>query len=117
MLQIKGQSIYLTRGDSAEIAFNATNDDGTPYEFQTGDQVIFRMALKAGQKPIALIKECVVDVENNKAVLSLTPEDTANCVFKVYRYEVELIAIEDGGHFTFIEDQSFEIGKEIEVHE
>jgi len=116
MQRVEGQSIYLTRGDTAEFAFTATNDDGTDYEFQNGDQVFFRMALKAGDD-VAVQKECIVDVENNKAVLILEPEDTQDCKFKVYRYEVELIAIEDGGHYTFITDQSFEIGKEIEAHE
>jgi len=116
MLIIKGQEIYLTRGDTAEISFTATNEDGTDYEFQSGDIVYFRMALKAGED-VAVEKECVIDVENNKAVLILEPEDTAECKFKVYRYEVELIAIEDGSHSTFIADQSFEIGKEIERRE
>lgn len=116
MLIVKGQDIYLTRGDTAEIAFTATNEDGSDYEFQSGDVVYFRMALKAGDE-VALQKECVVDTENNKAVLILQPEDTAECKFKVYRYEVELIAIEDGGHYTFITDQPFEIGKEIETRE
>lgn len=117
MLIIKEQSIYLTRGDTAEIAFTATNEDKTPYEFVDGDQVIFRMALKAGKEPIAVVKDCAVDIAHNKAVLLLEPEDTIGCDFKVYRYEVELIAYEDGGHYTFITDQPFEIGKEIEPHE
>lgn len=116
MQKVDGQSIYLTRGDTGEFSFTATNDDGTDYEFQTGDVVYFRMALKPGRDE-ALEKECVVDTENNKAALVLEPEDTQNFDFKVYRYEVELIAAEGGGHYTFIEDQPFEIGKEIEPHE
>ena len=116
MLKIDGQAIYLTRGDTAEISVTATLDDGTPYEFANGDIIIFRMGLKPGQD-IALEKECIVDTENNKAVLMLEPDDTKNMKFKVYRYEFELICAEDEGHYTFIVDQPFEIGKEIERYE
>lgn len=113
MLKIDKQSIYLTRGDTAEIATTATLDTGDPYEFASGDVVYFRMALKPG-RDVALEKQCTVDVENNKAVLYLDPDDTRNMDFKVYRYEFELICHEDGGHYTYIVDQPFEIGKEIE---
>lgn len=116
MLRIEGQSIYLTRGDTGEISVTATLDTGDPYEFQDGDRVYFRIGLKPGQD-VALEKECTVDVEENKAVLYLEPDDTSELQFKTYRYEFELLCAEDGGHYTFIVDQPFEIGKEIERHE
>ena len=116
MLKIDGQSIYLTRGDTAEISTTATLDTGDPYDFVSGDIVYFRMAIKPG-RDVALEKQCTVDVDNNKAVLYLNPEDTKNMDFKVYRYEFELICAEDGGHYTYIVDQPFEIGKEIERYE
>ena len=116
MLKIDKQSIYLTRGDTAEISVTANLDTGDPYTFATGDVVIFRMGLKPG-RDVALEKQCTVDVEENKAVLYLNPEDTAHMEFKVYRYEFELICAEDGGHYTFIVDQPFEVGKEIERYE
>ena len=116
MLRIEGQNIYLTRGDTAEISVTATLDSGDPYVFQEGDKVFFRIGLKPG-KDVALEKECVVDTDNNKAVLTIDEGDTDNLDFKIYRYEFELLCAEDGGHYTFIVDQPFEVGKEIELHE
>lgn len=115
MLVINGQSIYLTRGDDAELAITATNDDGTEYEFQSGDRVVFRVGLKPG-KDVALEKDCSVDLDENKAILYLVPDDTWNMDFKTYRYEFELIT-SGNEHYTFIVDQPFEVGKEIEKRE
>lgn len=115
MLVVNGQSLYLTRGDNGELSIKATNDDGTEYEFQDGDRVFFRVGLKPGQD-VALVKECVVDLEENNAVLYLEPEDTWGLNFKTYRYECELVTANDE-HYTFIVDQSFEVGKEIEKRE
>lgn len=118
MLLINGQSIYLTRGDNAEISVTAKTLIGTTeedYEFQEGDRVIFRIGLKPGQD-VALAKECVVDLEENVAVLYLEPDDTWGLQFKVYRYEFELVTAGDE-HYTFIVDQPFEVGKEIEKRE
>lgn len=115
MLVVNGQELYLTRGDNAELAITATNDDGTDYEFQTGDRVVFRVGLKPGQD-VALQKECIIDFEENKAILYLEPDDTWGMSFKVYRYECELITSGDE-HYTFIVDQPFEVGKEIEKRE
>ena len=48
--------------------------------------------------------------------LQLNPEDTESCDNgKDYRYEFELITA-TGYHFTFIEDELFHIGIELEVH-
>lgn len=115
MLVVNGQEIYMTRGDTPELSVTAQNDDGTDYEFQEGDRVFFRMGLKPG-RDIVLEKECTVDMENNVAVLVFEQNDTDELLFKVYRYEFELVTAE-GGHYTFIADQPFEIGKEIELHE
>lgn len=115
MFKIDGQEIFLTRGDSATISFDI-KDGETTYDLNTGDKVYFRMALKAGKSPVALTKECEIDVEHGKAILSLAPDDTANLQFKIYRYEVELVTTEDA-HYTFIADQSFAVGTEIELHD
>ena len=116
---INGQEIYLTRGDTAELKFPAFVDkeDGTeePYEFQPEDEVWFRLAQKAGQKPILIEEQCYIDYENNVPVLYLTEDSTKNLKFGIYRYEVELRAGSE--RYTYIEDQPFKIGNEVEEHE
>ena len=116
MFKIDGQDIYLTRCDSAEIAVSITKNDGSDYTLEAGDKVIFRLALDAG-KPVDVEKECTIDVENNKAILTLVPADTRGLKFKTYRYEFELLRGADDTHYTFIVDQPFTIGKELEEHE
>lgn len=114
MLTTDGLEIYLTRGDSGYI--KATPIDGEEdYIFQDGDRVIFRLRRKAGQGDIACEKECMIDFEQNEAVLHLVPEDTIDCEFKEYRYEFELVTSEDE-HYTFVADEPFTIGKELENH-
>ena len=120
MLEVDGLSIYLTRGDSAILQATPTikNDQGEkqPYVFVEGDKVIFRLKLKAEDTyQVVCEKECSMDYVNNKAILHLVPDDTDGCEFKKYRYEFELITVEDF-HSTFIENQEFTIGKELETH-
>ena len=118
MLEINEQSIYLTRGDSADLKFPAvqTNEDGTeePYEFQEGDEVYFRLAQVAGQQ-VLIEKQCEIDSETNDVVLYLENDDTKDLKFGTYRYEVELISGTE--HYTYIANQPFEIGKEVELRE
>lgn len=49
-------------------------------------------------------------------MLTIT-DDTKECKFKVYRYEFELIRNADNGHYTFIVDKPFEIGRELEIYD
>ena len=116
MLTITDDKIYLTRGDTAKIAVTVNKADGSAYALDAEDKVIFRLAPDAG-KPLVVEKECEIDLVNNKAVLSLDTDDTKECKFKVYRYEFELIRNADSGHYTFIVDKPFEIGRELEIYD
>lgn len=121
MLKVDGTDIYMTRGDSAVIDVTLTVKDPetgepSPYTFNEGDQIIFRLKKKAedGIK-VHCQKEVIIDFVNNEAALHLDPEDTQTCTFDKYRYEFELIT-SDNFHTTFIENQPFTIGKELEIH-
>ena len=115
MLKIERQNITLTRGDTAYLKFipKVRNAQGQleDYKLQEGDVVIFRV-----QRPTIFEKNCVIDLEENTAILTLVPEDTISWQVKPYSYEVELIT-SLGEHFTFIASQRFTIGEEIEQHE
>lgn len=124
--------LFMTRGDSGIIPVrvrNKTEDEETgeivytPYEFQEGDRVVFRLKRKMTSEysEIACEKDCYIDFENNKCYIKLVPEDTENCAFKDYRYECELIKGEyetdpAKKHNTFIDDSIFTIGAEAENH-
>ena len=112
MLVIDGLDIHLTRGDTAFIEVIPTNEDGSPYEMQEGDKIFFRLKRKSTDDTVICEKE--VDVVS--MTLQIDPEDTEPCQNgKDYRYEFELVTAA-GYHFTFIEDQLFHIGVELEVH-
>ena len=120
MLKVEGQKIYLTRADSAIFKVipkvKDEHGDKIPYELQEGDSIIFRLKRKAEDNyEVICEKQCEIDVENNQAILKLVPIDTESCEFKEHRYECELVTYDDF-HSTFIENQPFTIGKELEKH-
>ena len=118
MLTIDKNEIHLTRGDTAFIKpIPEIEKEDQPgkyelYELQDGDVIIFRLAVNS---KTVLEKECTIDIENNKATLTLNPEDTENLEARTYYYCFELITFE-GDHFTFIENARFTLGKELEKH-
>lgn len=112
MLFIKGTEIYLTRADSAIIDVIVTNSDGSPYEIQEGDRIIFRLRKDGKNSPII----CEKDANVSEMTLTLDPKDTEPCENgQDYRYEFELVTAA-GIHCTFIENALFHIGVELEVH-
>jgi len=112
MLKITGKQIELTRGDTAFITLiPKIKTYGIPRQLLETDTIIFRLLTRQTLVEIP----CVIDLENNKALLTIEKEDTENITPGNYRYEVELITNNDQ-HFTFIADQPFILGKELEVH-
>lgn len=112
---------YLTRGDTAfikpivEVEDEEKQGKFDPYEFQENDRVIFRLALNSNS-PVLVEKDCYIDLENNKVILTIDPEDTQDLEPRVYFYCMELVTA-TGNHFTFIENTRFTIGKELEKRE
>ena len=111
MLRIEGQDVYLTRGDTAYLQLIPKLQNKELYVLKQGDQIKFR--LRDGS--FLFEKDCDIDVENNFARLTLLPDDTVGLKYKMYRYECELITV-DQEHFTFIADRQFTIGKELDDH-
>lgn len=117
MLTIDNKNeIHLTRGDTAfikpipEIESEYNSGVFELYTFEDGDRVIFRLAVNSNT---ILEKECDIDFEENKAVLTLQPDDTKDLEVRTYYYCFELITA-TGNHFTFIENARFSLGKELE---
>ncbi len=105
-------NITLTRGDTAYIDLSEFFDyDGDTYYLQQGDKIYFRLRTP---KQI-LTKELEINTGLNMATLTINPEDTIPFAFGDYRYEMELVTV-DNEHFTFIADKRFTVDKEQEVH-
>jgi hypothetical protein len=88
------KSIYLTRGDIANISVSATMPDGTLYMFQDGDIVRFKVFKRRDCGCVELQKDVVKDGSGREVTIPLTSEDTkiGEVISKPtnYWYEVEL---------------------------
>lgn len=115
MFTIEGQTITLTRGDTAAIQpIPTVTATGEPYVFEDGDKVYFRLR-QLPDVGAVFEKECYIDLENNTCNLTLQPDDTIDLSMSEYRYEFELVDT-NNGHYTFIANQKFIVGKELENH-
>ena len=93
MVQIKGKTIHLTRGDIAILAITVKNDDGTDYNFRPNDVVRFKVMKRKDCNSILLQKD-VAGVEGTSVDIFLTSDETkiGEVINKpvTYWYEVEL---------------------------
>lgn len=98
MLQVQGTDISLTRGDTAEFDVAPLNADGTAYEFQEGDSVIFTLAKKWGVAPPIVEREVPTDT----LVLGIRPSDTSSLKFGTYCYDIKVRNSITGDEWTFV---------------
>ena len=103
MLEVTGNRIYLTCGDSANIALPLTD-----YEPVDGDKIYFRMKKSVFGSSLLLVKE----ISTETLTLELKHSDTANLAFSSYRYEVEVIK-STGASKTLIENGEFVVGPKL----
>lgn len=88
-------SIYITRGDVGVFQVSAVNkEDGTPYMFQPGDVVQFKVTEKKACENVMSYVDVVVEQEVDIIEFILTPDKTkiGEVISKPtdYWYEVEL---------------------------
>ena len=88
------KSIYLTRGDIAQITISASKSGTEDYIFQPGDVVRFRVTEKKNLDAVILCKDAVVESESLTVDISLFGDETkiGEIINKPvdYWYEVEL---------------------------
>lgn len=87
--------IHITRGDVANIVVSAVLQDNTPYEFEVGDIVRFKVVEKNNHGYVVLSKTVDIEEEGTTTVtITLDSEDTkiGDIINKPmdYWYEVEL---------------------------
>ena len=69
------KSIYLTRGDIANISVSANAEDGQ-YTFRTGDVVRFKVFKRKDCTEVVLTKDVVVEAETTEVTVALDKDDT-----------------------------------------
>ena len=109
MLEIKGTTISLTRGDSMRVHIDLKYRNGDPYVETSGDSI--RFALKRRYKDETVLIEKAIPTDT--LMLSLDPEDTKPLSFGDYVYDIEMTHA-DGFVDTFIDKATFKITEEVE---
>ena len=88
------KSIYLTRGDIANIEVTAKNAEGNAYTFKKDEVVRIKVFEKKGCECVVLQKDVAVEAEATAVTIFLGKEETTIGEIiskpKDYWYEVEL---------------------------
>lgn len=94
MLKIENETIHLTRGDIALFGITTKQEDGTDYEFKTGDIVRLKVFKCKDCNCVEIQKDTKIEEPTTEAQINLTSEDTkiGDIINKPvkYWYEVEL---------------------------
>ena len=85
-VNIKGNVIKMTRGDTLVADVSIKEADGTEYTPAAGDVVRFAAKVSYCDETPAIVKE----VNTNTMQLQLDPEDTAGLEFGPYVWDMEL---------------------------
>lgn len=107
MLSIIGTAIHLTRGDTAYLAVEITNSDGSAYEMDPGD-VLALSVKKYFSDPNYVFQKIVHGAQEFK----ILPEDTSELDFGIYKYDVQLTKA-NGDVYTVIPVSDLELQREV----
>ena len=99
--------ISLTRGDTARLTVDITDDEDRVYEVKEDDVVTLTVKKNYEDKE-ALIEKKVTGSNS----FHIKPEDTKGLEFGKYKYDVQVTTV-DGDNYTVIEDRVFNITKEV----
>lgn len=111
MLNIDGYSITLTRGDTLRLTITLQDSEGNPVTLTPQDKLWFRLKKKAKDEEILIEKAG----DPEQLLIALDEPDTENIPFGKYKYEIEVVTIDDD-HYTVIANQDFVISEELENH-
>lgn len=106
MLTCEGNTIHLTRGDSAVLLLKIRKNDESEYELQAGDSVLFTVKNSVYDTSVIIQKKLI------NGVIKLNPDDTKNLQYGTYYYDVELTQT-DGFVATVISPQKLIIEPEV----
>ena len=86
MLVIEDNNIHLTRGDSAELSLEVTDQEGNPYTPKQGDEFIFSVKNNDLVVPYELTKKF-----NSELDIYITSEESSKFNFGVYLFDIKLV--------------------------
>ena len=108
MLKIdEDDNIYLTRGDTAILRVDITDETGKPYSMLPEDRLIFTVR-KIPDRSHPVISKTVAG-----NVITLFTDDTKDLTFGKYKFDIYLYNSSSDKLDTFIADKTFEVGEEV----
>lgn len=106
---IDGNTIILTRGDTARMTVEILDSEGQTYTPQEGDVVRFAVKRRYSDSTTVIKKT----IPSNTLVLEIEPSDTEKLAFADYVYDIE-ITYANGDVDTFIAEQILRITPEVD---
>lgn len=100
-------SIELTRGDTARLSVDVTDDDGELYEVQSHDTLTLSIKKKVKDSE-ALVSKTII----GSTTFHIEPKDTSGLPFGKYVYDVQITTAE-GDVYTVITPSEFKIAEEV----
>lgn len=108
MLNVVGNDIFLTRGDTARFTVTLVNMCDDKIYTPSPDDV-FRFTVK---KDVYDEKFVFQKISQGNPVFHITPEDTKTLDFRKYVYDIELTT-NAGDVYTVVEYSDFNVTKEV----
>lgn len=115
MLRISDNRILLTRGDSAYITLNITDNTGHRYELSEGDTVRVQVRTSPNDGEL-LFNGTIEQGENGEIIWHILPSDTFHKPVATYYYDAQLRTA-NGDIFTFIPASKFKLLDEVTCNE
>lgn len=111
-MRIKGNTIYLTRGDSAAITIICFDQDDEIRPFENGDTVYF--TVKKSTRTTEKVFQKVITNFNTEgeAIADILPSDTSNIHYGTYFYDIQLTTA-GGNKITIIPVSEFVVQEEV----
>lgn len=106
MLKVENNTIYLTRGDSANLNVEIINDAGDIYTLEDGDVCEFTV------KKYTTSNEVILKKQITNGEMKINPDDTRNLDYGIYYYDVQ-VTMKNGDVCTVIPPNVFHICEEV----
>lgn len=106
----KGPEILMTRGDSGELDVGVTDENGEPYELQSGDVVTFKVKRSSRDPDDAAVITKTLGYGDDM-VVELEPSDTAGLPLGEYYFFCRIVYASTSKPDTFIGGDSRYPGK------
>lgn len=108
MLHVEGNTIRLTRGDTAYLSVTIVKrDTGEAYEIAENDILVFTLKKYTSDETPLFQKRII-----GGNTFHIMPDDTSGLRFGKYKYDVQLTTLR-GDVYTVIEPSTFEVMEEV----